>query len=386
MSTLKIVVIGANTANIQEIENVVVATVGMNANIIGADINNYKNFTKADLYVCLINRQQEVESFFGASKVVALTLVPPTDYFLEISKLPAQQNVIVFNNTFKGTAILMGLLSKYHLTHVHYEVVPYDEWSQEQVIEKLVLANYITGSIGYVAAGRDLYTKFGKYLLPDVTVLVSPPRIATAESVSYLARVAGLLYHKAMMKKLQKSASMDYLTEIANRRTFDERLLVECNHARRARVPILLAMLDVDFFKSYNDHYGHIAGDECLKKISKQMQCVLNRSTDFCARYGGEEFTIILHDTSLVNGKHVLEAIRQAIERLAINHEFSNAAAVVTVSIGFTVEAITIDSNIAAENLLARADQALYQAKRQGRNRVSAFEEVSSSYVHESLT
>jgi len=227
------------------------------------------------------------------------------------------------------------------------------------VIAKLVTEKYIIGSIAYVAVGRDLYTKFGKYLLPNVNVLVSPPRIATAESVSYLARVFGSLYHKSMMEKLQKYASIDYLTEIANRRIFDERLIGECKHARRAGVPILLAMLDVDFFKDYNDHYGLIAGDECLKKITKQMQCVLMRSTDFCARYGGEEFTVILPDTNLVDGKNVLEVIRQSIEKLVIKHEFSSVASVVTVSIGFVVKVITIDSCVAARSLLARADHAL---------------------------
>jgi diguanylate cyclase (GGDEF)-like protein len=102
-----------------------------------------------------------------------------------------------------------------------------------------------------------------------------------------------------------------------------------------------------------------LGGDECLKKITKQMQCVLMRSTDFCARYGGEEFTVILPDTNLVDGKNVLEVIRQSIEKLVIKHEFSSVASVVTVSIGFVVEVITIDSCVAERSLLARADHAL---------------------------
>jgi len=378
MNAIKIVVIGVNAANIQEIENIVVATVGETPIIVRANISQYKEITDADLYVCLINRKQEVEQTFGTEKVVALTLVPPTEYFLEISKIPANQKVIAFNNSIAGTNVLMELLSKYHLTHVHYEVVPYDEWSEQQVIAKLASTQYILGGIAYVAEGRALYTTFGKYLSPDVVVLVSPPRIATAESVSYLARVFGSLYHKSVMENLKKCASLDYLTEIANRRTFDERLLIECSRARREGVPMLLAMIDIDFFKFYNDHYGHIAGDNCLKKIAKQMQCVLARSTDFCARYGGEEFTVILPNTDLAGGKRVLEVIRQAIMALAIRHEFSAVASVVTVSIGVAVDIITTDACNASENLLARADHALYQAKRQGRNRIVVFEQVNS--------
>src|ERR1035437_7376908 len=99
MNIVKVAIIGVNAANIQEIQNIVVDTIGDNAEIIRVTINHYKEITNADLYVCLINRKQEVEKVFGIEKVVALTLVPPTVYFLEISKIPANQTVVIFNNS-----------------------------------------------------------------------------------------------------------------------------------------------------------------------------------------------------------------------------------------------------------------------------------------------
>lgn len=370
MNAVKIVVIGVNAASIQEIKNVVVATIGDNAEIVTATIKNYKKITDADLYVCLINRRQEVVSVLGPEKVVAMTLVPPTEYFLEIAKIPANQTVVVFNNSTGGTKVLMDLLVSYNLTHVRYEVVPYDEWSEKQIAEKLVAAKYIIGGIAYVAPGRTLHTRFAKYIPQDAVILVSPPRMATGESVSNLAQVFSSLYHKSVMEKLRKIASLDYLTEIPNRRTFDECLTVECSRARRGRACLLLAMIDIDFFKPYNDHYGHIAGDECLKVIAQSLKSMMRRPADFCARYGGEEFAVILPDTDLDGGRHVLEEIRQAIIALDIKHEFSSIAAVVTVSIGAAVDIIATDAHAAAGRLLESADKALYQAKQQGRNKV----------------
>lgn len=369
MNAVRIAVIGANTANIREIKDVVVATIGDNVEIVTASINNYRKVTDADLYICLINRKQEVVDAFGAEKVVAMTLVPPTEYFLEIAKIPAGETVIIFNNSTGGTKVLRDLLAKYSLTHVHYQVIPYDEWSEQAVAEKLATARYITGGVAYVAEGRALYKRFGHYIPKDAVVLVSPPRMATAESVSNLARIFGALYHKSVTEELQKLASLDYLTQIPNRRTFDENLMVECGRARREGYPLLLAMIDIDFFKPYNDHYGHIAGDECLRAIARRLRSMMRRPADFCARYGGEEFAVILPDTDADGGTHVLEEIRQAIFALEIRHGFSAIAPFVTVSIGAAVDTMALEANLVAGKLLARADVALYQAKQQGRNK-----------------
>jgi diguanylate cyclase (GGDEF)-like protein len=369
VAVIKVAVIGANLANVKEIRRVVFAAIGGSAEIVTATIDNYKELTGADLYVCLVNRKQEVESVFGADKVVHLTLVPPTEYFLQISRIPANSSVVIFNNSTAGTNVLMKCLKRYNLMHVRYEIVPYDEWSHQQVAEKIAAAEYIIGGIAYVGEGKTLYAKFDEYLSKDTVVLLSPPRIATSESISRLSRVFSTLYHKTITDELKRFSFVDYLTQIPNRRTFDENLRLEWSRAQREWTPLSLAMIDIDFFKNYNDHYGHIAGDERLKAIAQTLKSVLQRPGDLCARYGGEEFTVILPNTDTDGARHILEKIRDAVMALQIKHEFSSVAPVVTVSVG-AVTTIPANGNVVVEEMLEKADKALYQAKHQGRNRV----------------
>jgi len=202
-----VAVIGVNQANIEEIKNVVVATIGGTAQIVTATLDTYKDIRDADLYVCLVNRKPEIASVFGAEKVAALELVPPAEYFIRISQIPAGSQVIVFNNSSTGTAVLMNYLKRYNLTHVSYEIVPYDEWSHEEVARKLAGAKYITGSIAYVGEGRTLYTDFGKYLPQDAVVVASPPRIAESSSLSQLANMFFSIVHKKTLERLSGISS-----------------------------------------------------------------------------------------------------------------------------------------------------------------------------------
>ena len=208
---LKLLVIGANTGNAEELKAVVSATVGGAADIVTATLDNYKQVRDADLYVCMVNRQQEMESVFGAEKVVGLELVPPTDYFIKISQIPAGETVIVFNNSSAGTKVLMEYLQRYNLMHVQYEIVPYDEWPPRQVAEKIAAARYITGGVAYVGPGKTLYASFGEALSPEATVIVSPPRIASSASISQLAHVFSALYHNKSIDELTKVSK--YLKE-----------------------------------------------------------------------------------------------------------------------------------------------------------------------------
>ena len=208
---LKLLVIGANTGNAEELKTVVSATVGGAAEIATATLENYKQVRDDDLYVCMVNRQQEVGSVFGAEKVVGLELVPPTDYFIKISQIPAGESVVVFNNSSAGTKVLMDYLQRYNLMHVQYEIVPYDEWPAQQVAAKIAAARYITGGVAYVGPGKTLYAKFGEVLSPEATVIVSPPRIATSTSISQLAHVFSALYHKKSIDELTKVSN--YLKE-----------------------------------------------------------------------------------------------------------------------------------------------------------------------------
>ena len=217
---IKMVVIGANPANAEELKTVVSATVGGSAEIINATLENYRQIKDADIYVCLINRKAEVAAVFGSDKVVALELVPPTDYFIKISQIPAGSSVFLFNNSAAGTRVLMEYLQRYNLTHVQYETIPYDEWSREQVAEKLSTAKYITGGVAYVGPGKALYSQFGGVVPKDAVVIVSPPRIATSESISQLSHVFSTLYHKKSIEELSRVSEylklkMDALSTLA---------------------------------------------------------------------------------------------------------------------------------------------------------------------------
>ena len=171
-------------------------------------------------------------------------------------------------------------------------------------------------------------------------------------------------------QKLERLSFLDGLTNIANRRRFDEFLQIEWRRAVREAAPLSVILADIDFFKAYNDTYGHEAGDEILKKVAGALAATVNRPADLVARYGGEEFIVALPGTDAAGALVLAERLRAAVEALAVAHSTSRAAAHVTISVGV---ATTIPERGAApEALVAAADQALYEAKHDGRNRVRA--------------
>jgi diguanylate cyclase (GGDEF)-like protein len=169
-------------------------------------------------------------------------------------------------------------------------------------------------------------------------------------------------------EELRRMSMKDGLTGIANRRSFDERLGGEWRRALRTGKPLSLMMIDIDHFKPFNDHYGHVEGDHCIRAVARALERVVNRSTDLVARYGGEEFGVILPDTDAEAAEWLARACLDAIATLGIAHEASPTAAHVSISIGFCTMAVEAETG--AETLVTRADQALYQAKRAGRNRL----------------
>lgn len=166
--------------------------------------------------------------------------------------------------------------------------------------------------------------------------------------------------------QLQRQVAVDGLTGIPNRRFFDERLEEEWRRSAREQGWLSLIMLDVDHFKLYNDCYGHLAGDECLRAIALITASSLLRPTDLAARFGGEEFVVILPGTDLDGARIVAENMRKAVEALAIPHARSPTRAVVTISLG--VASTVPAGGDQAQRLLADADEALYAAKEAGRN------------------
>ncbi len=169
-------------------------------------------------------------------------------------------------------------------------------------------------------------------------------------------------------RQLEVYARTDGLLQIANRKYFDERLLEECSRAFRSRLPLGLLMIDVDFFKRYNDRYGHQAGDRCLQSVAAATSAALLRAGDLLARYGGEELVVLLPDTTSEGAQTTALRILHAVRQLQLEHAGSEAASVVTVSIG--VVCAVPSARDAGAHLLAQADAALYQAKAAGRNQV----------------
>jgi len=167
---------------------------------------------------------------------------------------------------------------------------------------------------------------------------------------------------------LEKLAQQDGLTGLANRRKFDEVLDASMQLARRSALPLAIILIDVDYFKKFNDLYGHVAGDECLRRVGKVIKDCERRSCDLAARYGGEEFVVLLPDTDLAGALVVAEAIRKAIRALKIEH-IGNTAGVVTISAG--VDVVTnLTDQISADMLVSAADKALYEAKASGRDKI----------------
>lgn len=175
---------------------------------------------------------------------------------------------------------------------------------------------------------------------------------------------------KEAVNKLNRLSTIDGLTSVANRRRFDEYLKQECGRAQRKKSPLSMVLMDIDFFKPYNDTYGHQAGDECLQKVARAIEATLHRSSDLLCRYGGEEFAAVLPETSARGAKELAETMRASIESLRIEHVNSRVSAYVTISAGVACAFVDSQSPQAAASLIAAADSALYQAKKDGRNRV----------------
>lgn len=172
---------------------------------------------------------------------------------------------------------------------------------------------------------------------------------------------------KLANRELMRQANQDGMTGIANRRYFDEYLAHEWRRAVRQHEPMALIFADVDFFKKYNDHYGHQQGDTCLREVAQALHSQLRRPADLLARYGGEEFVVLLPGTTLAGAMFIADAMRAAVEALKLPHAASEAAPHVTLSLG--VASIVPCEAMAEGFLIYGADQALYIAKKSGRNR-----------------
>lgn len=198
-------------------------------------------------------------------------------------------------------------------------------------------------------------------------------------NLEQLVQERTLALHEAN-HKLQELANLDGLTNIFNRRYFDEYLARKWNQAIQTQSWLSLILCDVDYFKQYNDTYGHQSGDECLIKVAKAIQDCLNYPGDIVARYGGEEFAIVLPNTHLEGAINLAEQIQLRVKSLKIETKISDQNnCYVTVSMG--VASMIPKINQSSSDLLYQADQGLYQSKQEGRDRVSATEKIKQDHV-----
>ena len=185
-------------------------------------------------------------------------------------------------------------------------------------------------------------------------------------------RIKNYLNLKIKNDMLEKLSMYDGLTNIKNRRFFDETFEKTFSEIKRDKKSLAVLMIDIDFFKPYNDNYGHGQGDETLRKVAKALEKTIKRASDFVARYGGEEFVILLKDINKDGVEAVANNLLNAVRELKITHEFSKIENYVTVSIG--VSYYNSSSDITKLELLLKADETLYNVKNSGRNNFAILE------------
>jgi diguanylate cyclase (GGDEF)-like protein len=215
----------------------------------------------------------------------------------------------------------------------------------------------------FITAMSDADDEYRGFELGGADYITKPfnPRLVRA-------RVESQLRLKRKTDLLEKLSSIDGLTEIPNRRQFDETLSNEWARARRAQSNISLILIDIDFFKQYNDHYGHAAGDKCLQKVAKTLKHSLKRPADFVARYGGEEFVVILSEIDHQSALMMANKLNESIFQLELPHGASQVSEYLTISLGIATTIPQDDQR--HESLLETADKYLYEAKSSGRNQV----------------
>lgn len=206
------------------------------------------------------------------------------------------------------------------------------------------------------------------YLMKPVSEVVLHAKVRAMRRLIEMQRNLVDVTHQlnAANRELQRLSTTDGLTGISNRRMFDELSVREWRRCERMKKPVALVMLDIDYFKLFNDQYGHQAGDDCLRAVAGQVARAAPRATDLAARYGGEEFVLVLGETDADGARWVAENVRQHVADLGILHATPQRR--VTVSCG--VASVMPEKGLALEVLLRSADHALYQAKEAGRDRV----------------
>lgn len=239
----------------------------------------------------------------------------------------------------------------------------------------------VPGIVSYVVTGGMLnYAIALCVVLYTVAIMrtVYPVNRSMLASIDLNLRLsAEVAERQKVEEKLRELSLKDGLTGLANRRSFDDALLEELHRSSRNQSALTLLLIDVDFFKHYNDSYGHVEGDKCLQRLAKVLEDTVKRSGELVARFGGEEFAVILPSVDSEQARDVSHKLLSAVAALAIPHKGTEVdnTQTVTISIGFTT--VTPQRGVEPQDLIHQADLALYQAKTHGRNQARSFADDS---------
>lgn len=286
---------------------------------------------------------------------------------------------LVLGDTAITTAIIYisgNAGSSLYLTYFLIMLIGAFAPSLKQMIGLSVMLCAAYGAVLYLDSLESGSLSEGRLLGITVLLIMAVFYGATTETVRReRQKKDGLIEQVNMLKRieaeLQTQSGQDWLTGLANRRRFDEMIQQEWARAKRDETSLGVLMLDIDYFKQYNDAYGHPAGDACLQRVAKAISEVVHRPGDLPARYGGEEFVVVLPQTDVAGAALVAEKMRAAVEARRMQHMNSRASDRVTISVG--AAAMVPQEKGEPAILIAAADQALYQAKREGRNRVRSY-------------
>jgi diguanylate cyclase (GGDEF)-like protein len=303
--------------------------------------------------------------------------------------------VLIADKGLNNQALLADLLvSDAQVTSIIHDT-QLDSWLQQEaeVLPRLLILDY-----GFFKQKTHIFCQrwLAHPLMRQVPIVIMANAndevelfALTCGAVDFLVKpfkptlaLARIKLHLAQVKEHRRISSLsmtDGLTQIANRRYFDESYSAEWRRACRDKGSLGLIMIDIDFFKAFNDHYGHLHGDECLTAVAQQLKAAVQRPRDFVARFGGEEFIVLLPSLQPEGVRVVAERLQQALASLMIPHGYSSASQHVSVSMGLAW--CEPDNDFRPDQLVAAADEALYSAKENGRNGFSEVVIVESQPV-----
>ena len=314
--------------------------------------------------------------FLSLAYITANLLINNFSYRSELVKLLTYSSIVIELTANQTVLYMAGTLTSYSTMFIVVSVALYRVFLNYGYALAAALTGaglFVLTSILELTGTGIFFPAFGhaagvsvyNHLLAGICSIIA---VLSGIFIAFTSINYGMNQVEKLHRQLVENSVVDVLTNIANRRYFEKHLDAEWRRARRNNTPLSLIMVDVDNFKLYNDNYGHLKGDICLRMIAQALQSGIKRPTDLVARYGGEEFAILLPETELEGAAILAENLRQQIINLAVPHAYSTVNNTVTISLGV---ATVIPHHTLPNILVERADKALYRAKRNGRNRVA---------------